>query len=349
MVAQRRNDASQGAFTLVEMLVVLVIIGLLAGLTTTVVVSARRNVNASVVSMMEAQLTIALEEYKNRYGEYPPDFSDPDAVMRHVRKRWPRYNVPDYDSFMGDIWFGSRLSSSGVASPLPSDMDELFTPSTRTIRPKPYVSALVFWLGGLPDENGVPSGFYAASRCPLGVVHDRTDSKKVSFIQRPERAKREPPLYSFEKKYLKAYTTSAPSSVDTPMEGDGSTLNEVSEAYCPYAPAYCQGGRPILYFRPSPNSPYGKKNIYYNTGDEVSCAVPYARGFSKSGSGVDWYGENRFQLIHPGADGLFGNSDYGNTPDAARMLQPRSATVGMADDDNVVNFVEQGTLENEYK
>ena len=338
MVALRRHDASQGAFTLVEMLVVLVIIGLLAGLTTTVVVSARRSVNSSVVSMMEAQLSVALDEYKNRYGEYPPDFSDPDAVMRHVRKRWPRYYVPDYDCFLADIWYGSRLSSSGVSSPLPSDIDDLISVTTRTVRPQPYVSALAFWLGGLPDENGVPSGFYASAKCPLGVIRNRS-TNKVSYIQRPERAKREPPLYSFEKKNMKAYLVGKNDAV----------MGEVSEQYVGYGPAYCQGGFPILYFRPSANSGYGAKYLYFNNADEVSCAVPYARGFLRSGSGIDWYESERFQLVHPGADGLFGNVDYTVGADFVRTLQPKSATVGLADDDNVTNFVEQGGLEGEYK
>ena len=95
MRTYRRDSANSlfAGFTLVEILIVIVIIGLLAGMTTTVVVSARRSVNNSVITAQMSQLSIALDEYKNKFGEYPPDLSDKVAVERHLKKRWPRYNV----------------------------------------------------------------------------------------------------------------------------------------------------------------------------------------------------------------------------------------------------------------
>ena len=121
-----RNPASnRRAFTLVELLVVIVIIGILAGLTTAVAFKVRVAAKVhSVVSEM-AQLELALESYKEKFQEYPPDFSDPAAVNRHITRAFPKYR--------GDAI--ADLKQLGV--PIDS-MDP--------------GAALVFWLGGIPES-----------------------------------------------------------------------------------------------------------------------------------------------------------------------------------------------------
>ena len=345
MTTYRRNNASRGGFTLVELLVVIVIIGLLAGLTTTVVVGSRHSVRAAVVSTMEAQLSIALDEYKNRYGEYPPDFSDQVAVERHLKKRWPRYEVT-YAEFLEDVDLGCRLSSGGYArnpSNLPASGLAKDLVGFHVWNIREHISAILFWLGGLPDENGVPSGFYASPKYPLGIV--RTNN--ITYISRPDRAKREKPLFLCDRKDIGAFGYVNEGSVSVFSRLDGTTLD--SGTTTEYIPGYCQGDLPIVYFSPSPNAPYGTKSIRVNLNDQTSDAVPYAKGLSADGASVDWYEANRFQLIHPGVDGLFGESIYGNSIDDVRFLQPKSTTVSVADDDNVTNFLTRGTLVSEYK
>jgi type II secretory pathway pseudopilin PulG len=86
---------------LAELLVVVAIIGLLAALITPalyrVVLRARENRIAQEVS----QLHQAIESYKQKHGDYPPDFSSVSAaadlsdvnniVVRHLRKAFPRH------------------------------------------------------------------------------------------------------------------------------------------------------------------------------------------------------------------------------------------------------------------
>jgi len=89
------------AFTLVELLVVITIIGILAGLITAAAVNARRAAKRAVIRTEISELEMAIEKYKTEYGEYPPDFFGlqfPDgsnmrcearrAVLRHLRKRF---------------------------------------------------------------------------------------------------------------------------------------------------------------------------------------------------------------------------------------------------------------------
>jgi prepilin-type N-terminal cleavage/methylation domain-containing protein len=81
------------AFTLVELLVVVVIIGILSSLVTVGVMSAVQAAKRSKIAMEMHQITLALETYKNKFGEYPPDLYDPATVIRHVKKRWPRFEL----------------------------------------------------------------------------------------------------------------------------------------------------------------------------------------------------------------------------------------------------------------
>ena len=65
---------SRKAFTLVELLVVITIIGILTGLVTAAAVAARRRAKIATVVMEVKQLESACQAYKEKFGEYPPDF-----------------------------------------------------------------------------------------------------------------------------------------------------------------------------------------------------------------------------------------------------------------------------------
>ena len=146
------------AFTLVELLVVITIIGILVGLTATAAVSARRRAKIAAVVMEVKQLEMACQAYKEKFGEYPPDFAGVDgsldtdkinypiqnaaqnAVLRHLARAFPRYQpgVPSgvtstpWKGFVADVKLGWNLDISKV----------------NYISP---VCALAFWLGGQPN------------------------------------------------------------------------------------------------------------------------------------------------------------------------------------------------------
>ena len=83
--------SNKAGFTLVELLIVIAIIGLLAGVTLVALRSAHLFVGASTARQRLDDISQCLEIYKQKYGEYPPDSSASDAdIQRHILKRWPK-------------------------------------------------------------------------------------------------------------------------------------------------------------------------------------------------------------------------------------------------------------------
>ncbi|MCE5269337.1 MAG: prepilin-type N-terminal cleavage/methylation domain-containing protein, partial [Planctomycetaceae bacterium] len=142
---------TRAAFTLVEMLVVIVIIGILAGLTIPAVMYAVGHAKEATIYAQLNQLESACQMYKEKFGEYPPDFTGLDtsiypaavvqasqqAILRHLAAAFPQYKpgistgTPTYD------WPGFRLD---VLNGWQLDVNNL-TP----------MGALTFFLGGQPD------------------------------------------------------------------------------------------------------------------------------------------------------------------------------------------------------
>ncbi len=76
-----QSKGRAAGFTLVEMLVVITIIGILAGLVIPAVVVAMRKAKEATIVMEISQLDMALKAYKEKFGEYPPDFAGLDGSL----------------------------------------------------------------------------------------------------------------------------------------------------------------------------------------------------------------------------------------------------------------------------
>jgi len=93
-----REPGARHGFTLVELLVVILIIGMLAGLVTPAVMRAlTKSRNAAIKAEID-MLHMAIMNYKNEYGSFPPALSGVTTVSQpapqHLRRIFPRCANP---------------------------------------------------------------------------------------------------------------------------------------------------------------------------------------------------------------------------------------------------------------
>ena len=86
----QQAGAKQTGFTLVEVLVVVVIIGILAGLAVPAIFVAMQKVEDGTAIVEVKLVAQALDAYKVEYGEYPPDFTNHQHVIDHLNRIFPR-------------------------------------------------------------------------------------------------------------------------------------------------------------------------------------------------------------------------------------------------------------------
>jgi prepilin-type N-terminal cleavage/methylation domain-containing protein len=176
------------AFTLVEILTVCAIIAVLVTLVTVAAAGALRAAKRGKIAMEMSQIAMALDRYKAEFGEYPPDMFDNEALVRHVKKRWPRFefsvnpsgttdtvyyassirqammnvynNRNVYPASLREEWMGdggSDVGFLGIGGPqgFPTKCDA-------------NLASLCVWLGGFPDREGKFVGFDADPEAPFG-------------------------------------------------------------------------------------------------------------------------------------------------------------------------------------
>lgn len=346
-----RRERDRRSFTLVEILVVVVIVGILAGLIAAALMAARTSAIEANIKLEIKQLEMALEEYKKRYGEYPPTGEDgrprhqnthigvKRQTLWHVRKVFPHYRLSgnvdqQWNQLCSDVRNGSGI-----------DVDDLNAGS-----------ALVFWLGGLPEQAGTgewrPAGFHADRRQP--------------FKPGPPRTK---PYFDFDPRRIRP---------DDP-DNDGYV---VLQYYPPRVP-----DTPYVYFRPmsrhrtwSGRQEYGLchrasgprffRPLRFDFGAsyvsgvgivQKNVAVPYLdsdpqpQPWPPYGNEKDpvpdpprrWRCPDTYQIICAGLDGRFGGDGHRNDPQLMFRYTRTGANFSPYDYDNITNFTELATLEDE--
>lgn len=175
----RHSARFRQGFTLTEMLIAITVIGILMGLLSMAVVPALRTAREATVILEMQQLELAIEQFNQKYGFYPPSFesgirsstgtavgiSTPAQLIPYIRKISPNH---------------SELLATGIGSGSATD-------GSRTrlehwwVEVGQYLdqeSSLVFWLSGVcrnkqfPITGGVTM---AAGTVPLaahGLLED---------------------------------------------------------------------------------------------------------------------------------------------------------------------------------
>ncbi|MCL2303910.1 MAG: prepilin-type N-terminal cleavage/methylation domain-containing protein [Planctomycetaceae bacterium] len=334
-------------FTLVELLVVIVIIAILVSLSIGGVWMVRLRAIETMTKTQMSQMEIALEAYKTEFGEYPPMLSDKAAVNRHANLRWKKASFPNLPPGTTGLHDAHEVILDVLG--LPQDWDSNPDPDVSALQDKiakishRNAVSLTFWLGGLYDpakESYV--GFSADLEDPLG-------NNLVANNQRRFDGQRTGTLFDFSEKNTRAMTIRKTDRKDI-------------RCFAAY-------NKPVVYFRGLANGNYGgttdydlstsspsQEYIYFCELEDRGVAIPYAKKVDTNGIPMTWHGAKKYQLIHPGQDGSFG--DRGFVPAGVLDLTvPETFFVGTEpetnvtyeDQDNIVNFTETTTLKGALK
>ncbi len=155
----RATRHSRSAFSLIELLVVMVIIAILIGLLLPAINNVRRTARLTQVKAEMTQLDGGIAAFKSRYGIEPPSFviiaEDPSdwdpASRRTLRQIWPQF----------DFNLARDLNNDG-------DGDDVYFLSG--------AECLVFFLGGVAQAGGgTLSGFSKNPSNPFDSVSSNRD------------------------------------------------------------------------------------------------------------------------------------------------------------------------------
>lgn len=337
MDASARHTPARRAFTLVELLVVILIIGILVGLITAAALRARVTAIETAISTEITQLDMALKAYKEKFGEYPPDFTDRRAVLRHLARAFPRYDLSNNgtNTTQEQKWNQFRtnvLTGSG------NRLDVNYLDAA---------SAMVFWLGGMPENSsGSPrmEGFSANPTNPFQLG----GSRLPPFFEFDETRVRSEAAGSFELLryypdrvnlpyvYFRARNGSyepwpshntadlvAPTGEISPAATVHQVWPRVGHGWPPGGGAGLQEDVANVYVRP-----------YWREDDPSTPAVG------------QYYNESSFQIIVAGLDGLFGGTNTATYP--APHIPSGVNLRGVGHADNLTNFT-RGRIEKEMQ
>ena len=371
-----RNNRS--GFTMIELLVTILIIAGLLALLAAGLAGARR-LFAGVTAKNELDnIAQALELYKQKFGEYPPDaFASDNEVKRHILKRWPKVlknarsnDGPNIEVCLSYFNFAVRGIPEGGSFPT--------TPE----------KVLLFWLCGperyfwVLDENGNRTsnlsaepdqrmGFSSNDANPFDIVLDSTHTcYGKCYPTNDDKAFKSYDSLFCDLKYDKDFTDHKNSGncnmyafvyKDIPVvyfrsakiqNGAGTFESGYWGATTAQRFKYFDFRRAAS-FNPAWNGGINPAIGFYDTDNEINTsvgmgiAVPYAKNHT-------WFREENFQLILPGDDNRFG--DYNECP--RDLTTPGTYTfadssvkdvkpVTSPDLDNVTNFISGTTLQME--
>ena len=363
-----RRKTRHSAFTLVEMLVVIVIIGILVGLTAAGLAPARRRAREAVIMSEVTELGNMLTQHKIDHNAFPPVFIDinvvdergdaslqplqddaRNAVVRHLREMFPRYTPggvrgtnnpaarPDstpFEKFANDVYYYYMYPVPFTGVPT---VDPLLFDSA---------SSLVFWLGGLPelpfdptaDSQWIPAGFHSDPEMPFKPGTPRTEPL-LEFD--PER------IVFVEEHYSIPWDTASapvfrqlhyyPKHVKTPYVYFKSRRRGARWQYGSEAVALASGGTAYV--------PYS----YYHAPTDGDVTNNICVAYRDPQNPPFWREQEKFQILVSGLDNLFGTvgptdaigaggvaQDHGGNP-----VYRTTETAGNFSDydyDNLANF-----------
>lgn len=300
-------------FTLVELLIVMAILGILAGLLAWGVNAARISILKQAQAFEVQSIATAVEAYRNKYGDYPPDGSSWPVMEAHLRKAFPNILVtelallnPANSQQNGAIRNDNDITGSHphLGRYTPS------APNLRSGRVFDSAEALVFFLGGFSNDPQRPITGPGGPLKAFGNGYIYNTQRENAF---------------FEFKLARLTLDPSGISTDETIYGEG-VPNDLMPVYVGSGPTASQGGVPVVYFDSRTyqitGATVGDTSYYFNfyspglvfsSGSLAQCTRNCVRPFlsmdldpSKGGTALRYANDKTFQLHTAGFDRIYG-------------------------------------------
>lgn len=319
MRSKIRRGAKKG-FTLVELLVVMAIIGVLVGITVPAVFAVRKSFELSATKWEVDQLANAIEQYRAKYGEYPPDGSSWPILEAHYRRAFPHILQSELDLLNPSYYTGQCSIQATMPADIRNDNDPSLTGFDISVFDR--AEALVFALGGFSSDTQRPftgkgGPFIASPGAASGYVYNTARSNS---------------FYDFPTGRLSVVTTavgviSNDEEVlgEAPSQTRSGVVNDLMPVFLSRGKLFSDDGCPYVYFDSRTYQFVKPSGVVYanfyepgnvltgmsNRGDTVKygAARPYLSDSVNANivSQPQAYANaDTFQLLSPGGDGAYG-------------------------------------------
>lgn len=323
------RGARRAAFTLVELLMVIVIIGMLMSMLAVAIWRAYDYVLTAEQVMGIEQLHNAMSGYKESVGQYPPCLGDAVVAdrkgrfMRHVQVAFSNSNYGVTEAHFNNMkTYLQTVNSLGNGAQPYQFRDSSGTVKLLDLNTLDQAEALVFWLAGFPtpcNSAGVP----AAPTRTYGFNKDRDNpfrrDSAATEATDPLRFRTEPRMEFKQDRFADADN-------DGWLEYLPTRVVEGTQQ-APYvyfdAPTYVASTTP-------PGATFNITNLLgYPRHQEAAApglaaswglAVPMAEQYDAGGAvPMRWQNPQSFQIIAPGKDGMYSAGETGDLAAAMRF------------------------------
>ena len=296
-----------------ELLIVMAILGILAGLLAWGVNAARVAILKRAQAFEVQSIASAVEAYRTKYGDYPPDGSSWPVMEAHLRKAFPNILVSEL------ALLNPALSTANGYIRNDNDLTESHphlaryistSPGLRSGRVFDAAEALVFFLGGFSSDPQRP---ITGPGGPLKQVGN-------SYIYNTQR---ENAFFEFKIGRLTLDPNTGASN-DEAVYSEG-VPNDLMPVYVGNGPTYQQLGVPIIYFDSRTyqigGATVNDSSYYFNfyspglvdtrnvQGSTRNCARPFLSmdlDANKGNNALRYANDKTFQIMNGGYDRIYG-------------------------------------------